>query len=112
MKTSMIIVLTIFTISVANAGPVENKIQSINTWFENEKSETINFQKVKWQEGKAQIDNTKVYSAKNKPKKNEIYATCGVMDNVIRKKIFNEEIIKNTKNSKIQNLYEITNKIS
>ena len=51
----MIIVLTIFTISVANAGPVENKIQSINTWFENEKSETINFQKVKWQEGKAQI---------------------------------------------------------
>ena len=58
MKTSMIIVLTIFTISVANAGPVENKIQSINTWFENEKSETINFQKVKWQEGKAQITNT------------------------------------------------------
>jgi len=55
MKTSMIIVLTIFTISVANAGPVENKIQSINTWFENEKSETINFQKVKWQEGKGQI---------------------------------------------------------
>ena len=55
MKTSMIIVLTIFTISVANAGPVENKIQLINTWFENEKSETINFQKVKWQEGKAQI---------------------------------------------------------
>ena len=55
MKTSMIIVLTIFTISIANAGPVENKIQSINTWFENEKSETINFQKVKWQEGKAQI---------------------------------------------------------
>ena len=51
----MIIVLTIFTISVASAGPVENKIQSINTWFENEKSETINFQKVKWQEGKAQI---------------------------------------------------------
>ena len=58
MKTSMIIVLTIFTISVANAGPVENKIQSINTWFENEKSETINFQKVKWQEAKAQIANT------------------------------------------------------
>ena len=55
MKTSMIIVLTIFTISIANAGPVENKIQSINTWFENEKFETINFQKVKWQEGKAQI---------------------------------------------------------
>ena len=55
MKTSMIIVLTIFTISDASAGIVEKKIQSINTWFENEKSETINFQKVKWQEGKAQI---------------------------------------------------------
>ena len=49
------------------------------------------------------IDNTKVYSAKNKPKKNEIYATCGVMDNVIRKKIFNEEIIKSG--------YQITNLI-
>ena len=49
------------------------------------------------------IDNTKVYSAKNKPKKNEIYATCGVMDNAIRKKIFNEEIIKSG--------YQITNLI-
>ena len=58
MKTSMIIVLTIFTINVANAGSIENKIQSINTWFENEKSKTINFQKVKWQEGKDQIANT------------------------------------------------------
>ena len=58
MKTSMIIVLTIFTISVASAGLVEKKIQSINTWVENEKSETINFQKVKWQEGKAQAANT------------------------------------------------------
>jgi len=58
MKTLMIVVLTIFTINVANAGSVENKIQSINSWFENEKSQTINFQKVKWQEGKAQIANT------------------------------------------------------
>ena len=58
MKTLMIIVLTIFTINVANAGPVENKIQSISSWIENEKSQTINFQKVKWQEGKAQAANT------------------------------------------------------
>ena len=58
MKTSMIIVLTIFTINVANAGTVENKKQSIKTWFENEKSETINFQKVKWQEGKDQLTRT------------------------------------------------------
>ena len=59
MKTSMIIILiTIFTINVANAGPIEKKIQSINSWLENEKSQTINFQKVKWQEGKVQIANT------------------------------------------------------
>ena len=58
MKTLMIVVLTIFTINVANAGSVENKIQSINSWFENEKSQTVNFQKVKWQEGKTQIANT------------------------------------------------------
>ena len=73
MKTSMIILLTIFAISVANAGPVENKIQSIKTWFENEKSETINFQKVKWQEGKAQIANTIVKVTKQvKPIKIEL----------------------------------------
>ena len=58
MKTLMIILLTIFTINVANAGPIEKKIQSINSWLENEKSQTINFQKVKWQEGKDQIANT------------------------------------------------------
>ena len=40
------------------------------------------------------IDNTKIYSNNDKPKKKEIYAICGVMDNAIRKKIFDEEIIK------------------
>ena len=73
MKTLMIIVLTIFTMSVANAGFVENKIQSINTWFENEKSKTINFQKVKWQEGKDQIANTIVKVTKQvRPVKTEL----------------------------------------
>ena len=73
MKTSMIIVLTIFTISVASAGIVEKKIQSINTWFENEKSETINFQKVKWQEGKVQIANTIAKATKQvRPIKTEL----------------------------------------
>jgi|TARA_B100000315_G_scaffold253188_1_gene291478 sugar O-acyltransferase (sialic acid O-acetyltransferase NeuD family) len=47
------------------------------------------------------IDNIEVYSNKNKPKKKEIYATCGIMDNNIRKKIFDEEIIKNS--------YQLTN---
>jgi len=49
MKTLMIIVLTIFTINVANAGTVEKKIQSINSWLENEKSQTIKFQKVNYE---------------------------------------------------------------
>ena len=73
MKTAMIIVLTIFTINVANAGPVEKKIQSINSWLENEKSQTINFQKVKWQEGKDQIANTIVKVTKQvRPVKTEL----------------------------------------
>ena len=73
MKTSMIIVLTIFTINVANAGTVEKKIQSINSWLENEKSQTINFQKVKWQEGKDQIANTIAKVTKQvKPIKTEL----------------------------------------
>ena len=73
MKTIKIIVLTIFTISVANAGSVQNKIQSINSWIEIEKSQTINFQKVKWQEGKDQIANTIAKVTKQvKPIKTEL----------------------------------------
>ena len=73
MKTSMIIVLTIFTINVANAGTVEKKIQSINSWLENEKSQTIKFQKVKWQEGKDQIANIIVKVTKQiRPIKTEL----------------------------------------
>ena len=49
------------------------------------------------------IDNIQVYSTTNKPKNKEIYAMCGVMDGTIRKKIFNEEIIKNG--------YQLTNLI-
>jgi len=49
------------------------------------------------------IDNIKVYSNLNKPKKKNIYAICGVMDGTIRKKIFDEEIIKNG--------YQLTNLI-
>ena len=49
------------------------------------------------------IDNIKVYSTANKPKKKEIYAMCGIMNGAIRKKIFNEEIIKNE--------YKLTNLI-
>ena len=41
------------------------------------------------------IDNIEVFSTTNKPKKKEIYAISGIMDSSIRKKIFNEEILKN-----------------
>ena len=37
----------------ASAGPVEDRINKINTWFANEKAETVEFQKVKWQEVKS-----------------------------------------------------------
>ena len=43
------------------------------------------------------IDDIQVYSTANKPKKKEIYAICGIMNSDIRKKIFDKEIIKNTK---------------
>ena len=49
------------------------------------------------------IDDIQVYSTANKPKKKEIYAMCGIMNGAIRKKIFNEEIIKNE--------YKLTNLI-
>ena len=41
------------------------------------------------------IDNVKVYSSINKPKQSEIYAICGISNIPLRKKIFEEEIIKN-----------------
>ena len=49
------------------------------------------------------VDGVQVYSNKNKPVKREMYATCGLMNHKIRKKIFNEEIIKSG--------YQITNLI-
>ena len=41
------------------------------------------------------IDGIHVYSSNKLPKQNEIFATCGTMNSVIRKKIFDEDIIKN-----------------
>jgi len=49
------------------------------------------------------IDDVMVYSNKNKPKKKNIFATCGIMDHVNRKRIFENEIIKSG--------YQITNLI-
>lgn len=52
-----VLVLMILSTS-ANAGKVEDKINAFKTWSVNEKQSTIEFQKVKWQEGKDQIANT------------------------------------------------------
>ena len=48
------------------------------------------------------VDGVQIYSNKNRPNNKEIYATCGVMDCAIRKKIFEEEIIKS--NFRVANL--------
>ena len=48
------------------------------------------------------IDKKKVYHKINKPYKENIYAICGIMDPATRKKIYNQEILKN--NYKIPNL--------
>ena len=59
MKTLMSILVLIMLSTSANAGTmVEDKINAVNTWFANEKQSTVEFQKVKWQEGKDQIAST------------------------------------------------------
>jgi|TARA_B110000263_G_scaffold233299_1_gene230013 hypothetical protein len=58
MKTIMTILVFITLTTTAYAGPVEDKINAVNTWFANEKATTIEFQQVQWQEGKDQIANT------------------------------------------------------
>ena len=50
-KVIMSIILLVMFAGTASAGPVEDRINKINTWFANEKAETVDFQKVKWQEG-------------------------------------------------------------
>ena len=55
----MSILVLIMLSTSANAGTmVEDKINAVNTWFANEKQSTVEFQKVKWQEGKDQIAST------------------------------------------------------
>ena len=58
MKTLMSILVLIILSTSANAGKVEDKISAVNTWLANEKQTTVEFQKVKWQEGKNQIAST------------------------------------------------------
>ena len=48
-KVIMSIILLVMFAGTASAGPVEDRINKINTWFANEKAETVEFQKVKCQ---------------------------------------------------------------
>ena len=75
-------------------------ISSINKW--NDEWEVIGYVDNDQHKIGKIVDNIKVYSTKNKPQNKEIYATCGVMDYTIRKKIFEKEIIKS--NFQIANL--------
>jgi hypothetical protein len=43
----------------AFANPVNDTVNSITNWASDEKAKTIEFQKVKWQEGKDQLVKTK-----------------------------------------------------
>jgi hypothetical protein len=58
-KVKMIVaVMILLSTSIANANVVEDKMNAVKNWATNEKSKTVEFQKVKWQEGKDQIANT------------------------------------------------------
>ena len=91
-------------ILIFSAGPAGREvfqlISSINKW--NDEWEVIGYVDDDQHKIGKIVDNTKVYSNKNKPQNKEIYATCGVMDHTIRKKIFEKEIIKS--NFQIANL--------
>ena len=57
-KVKMLILIFLFSTSVANANIVEDKILMVKNWAANEKAETIEFQKKGWADGKAQLNKT------------------------------------------------------
>lgn len=58
-KVKMIVaVMILLSTSIANANVVEDKMNAVKNWATDEKAKTVEFQKVKWQEGKDQIANT------------------------------------------------------
>ena len=48
----------VLSTTIANANVVNDKMDAVRTWATEEKAKTVEFQKVKWQEGKDQIANT------------------------------------------------------
>jgi sugar O-acyltransferase (sialic acid O-acetyltransferase NeuD family) len=94
-------------ILIFSAGPggreVYNLIKSINkdkkikfSW------EVLGYVDDKLSKTNKKIDNLNVFSIKNCPKGKNIFATTGISDPKVRKKIYNEEIIN--KNYKLTNL--------
>ena len=53
-----IISIIVLSTTIANANVVNDKMDAVSTWATEEKAKTVEFQKVKWQEGKDQIANT------------------------------------------------------
>ena len=53
-----IISIIVLSTTIANANVVNDKMYAVRTWATEEKAKTVEFQKVKWQEGKDQIANT------------------------------------------------------
>ena len=53
-----IISIIVLSTTFANANVVNDKMDAVRTWATEEKAKTVEFQKVKWQEGKDQIANT------------------------------------------------------
>ena len=59
--------LTLSTFASANANEVTPKkkpsdfVEKSQDWFQKEWQETVNFQEIKWAEGKQQLQNNKLY---------------------------------------------------
>ncbi len=92
----------ILIFSAGSAGRDISQLISIINKFDN-KWEVIGYVDEDKKKIGKELDNLEVFSNKNKPKNNEIYAVCGIMEPIIRNKIFEKEIKKNG--------YKITNLI-
>ena len=53
-----IISIIVLSTTIANANVVNDKMDAVRTWATEEKAKTVEFQKVKWQEGKDQVANS------------------------------------------------------
>ena len=62
-----IMLTSLFMVNDANANEVTPKkkpsdfVEKSQDWFQKEWQETVNFQEIKWAEGKQQLENNKLY---------------------------------------------------